>query len=155
MADSDVLIRPVRLTDRDAWEQLWAGYLTFYETRLDAATTAATWHRINGGDLAMGAFVAELNGEPIGFLHYVLHPTTWTTTSACYLEDLFVAADQRGTGAGRRLIEYLVSVARERGWSGIHWITAHDNAVAMRLYDRLATRTQWVRYEIDLDDTRA
>jgi GNAT superfamily N-acetyltransferase len=145
-------VRPLAAGDRAAWEPLWAGYLDFYATELPAATTAATFERLTGDEPAMAGLVAEADGRVVGFLHYVLHPTTWTTGPACYLEDLYVAPEQRGTGAGRALISALVAHARRGGWSGIHWMTAADNATAMHLYDRLATKTSWVRYEIDLDD---
>jgi GNAT superfamily N-acetyltransferase len=145
-----VVIRSVDPGDRSGWEPLWAGYLDFYETQLADEVTAATWRRITGGDDAMGCLVAEDDGDLVGFAHYVLHPTTWTVTSACYLEDLFVAPHLRGGGIGRSLIEALAQRGRDAGWSGIHWLTAHDNHVGMRLYDRVATRTQWVRYELDL-----
>jgi GNAT superfamily N-acetyltransferase len=144
------LIRSVQPGDRSGWAPLWAGYLEFYETRLDDAVTEATWHRITGGDAAMGALVAEDGGGLVGFAHYVLHPTTWTLAPACYLEDLFVAPAQRGTGVGYALIAELTDRGRRAGWSGIHWLTASDNTVGMRLYDRVARRTQWVRYELDL-----
>ena len=143
-------IRPVVRADRLAWEPLWQGYLDFYGTALAPEVTDLTWDRLCGADATMSAFVAEDAGALTGFVHVVVHPTTWTTGPACYLEDLFVRSDQRGQGTGRALIEHLVAVARERGWSGIHWLTAHDNTVGMRLYDRLARRTSWVRYEIDL-----
>ena len=145
-----VTIRPAEAGDRRRWEPLWAGYLTFYETQLDAEVTDATWQRITGGDPAMGCLVAEDGEELVGFTHYVLHPTTWTLAPACYLEDLFVIPERRGTGVGRSLIAALTDRGREAGWSGIHWLTAHDNTVGMRLYDKVATRTQWVRYELDL-----
>ena len=40
------------------------------------------------------------------------------------------------------------ALARERGWSVVRWITAEDNATAQRLYDRHATRTPWVTYDL-------
>ena len=145
-----VEVRAIEPADRAGWEPLWAGYLDFYDTHLHAAVTEATWNRINGGDAAMGALVAVDGGGPVGFAHYVLHPTTWTITPACYLEDLFVAPQQRGGGVGRQLITTLAARGRDAGWSGLHWLTAHDNTAGMRLYDRVARRTQWVRYELDL-----
>ena len=145
-----VAIRPVEAGDRKGWEPLWAGYLTFYETRLDAEVTAATWQRITGGDAAMGALVADDGGALVGMAHFVVHPTTWTLTPACYLEDLFVLPERRGTGVGRSLITALAERGRDAGWSGIHWLTAHDNTQGMRLYDRVAQRTRWVRYELSL-----
>lgn len=143
-------IRSLEARDRTSWEPLWAGYLDFYETHLDAGVTDATWQRITGGDPAMGGLVAEEEGQLVGLAHFVLHPTTWTVSPACYLEDLFVVPQHRGTGVGRGLIAALADRGRQAGWSGIHWLTAHDNTDGMRLYDRVAARTQWVRYELDL-----
>lgn len=143
-------IRSVRSSDREQWEPLWQGYLRFYDTSLPAGVTESTWSRITGGDPAMGCLVAEMDEHVVGFLHWVTHPTTWTTTPACYLEDLYVAEPARGAGVGHALIARLTDIGREMGWSGIHWITAQDNAAGMRLYDRVADRTTWVRYEIDL-----
>lgn len=146
-----ILTRPVEPADRGQWEPLWHGYLDFYETALEPAVTEGTWARITTGDRAVGGLVAAGADELVGLLHYVLHPTTWTRTPACYLEDLFVAPEARGAGVGHALITALTDLARTEGWSSIHWITAHDNAAGMRLYDRVARRTTWVRYEIDLD----
>lgn len=143
-------IRSIEPGDRHGWEPLWAGYLEFYETHVDASVTESTWRRINGGEGSMGALVAAEGERLVGFAHFVLHPTTWTTTHACYLEDLFVDPQVRGTGVGRALITALADRGRKHGWSGIHWLTAHDNTVGMRLYDRVARRTHWVRYELDL-----
>ena len=145
------VVRAVQPDDRQHWQPLWRGYLDFYETVLDPAVTDATWARITKGDPAMRGLVAARDAGLVGLLHYVLHPTTWTTTPACYLEDLFVAPEARGAGVGQALIAALNDMARTEGWSSIHWITAHDNAPGMRLYDRVARRTTWVRYEIDLD----
>ena len=47
--------------------------------------------------------------------------------------------------------EQLIGVAEEaraNGWPVVRWITAEDNARARALYDRVATRTHWVTYEI-------
>jgi hypothetical protein len=30
----------------------------------------------------------------------------------------------------------------------VRWITAADNATAQRLYDRVATKTAWVTYDL-------
>ena len=145
------VVRAVGPGDRRQWEPLWRGYLDFYETALDPEVTDATWSRITTGDPAVGGLVAAGDQGLVGLLHYVLHPTTWTTTAACYLEDLFVAPEARGAGVGHALITALTDMARYEGWSGIHWITGHDNVAGMRLYDRVARRTTWVRYEIDVD----
>ena len=148
--DNDVGIRPLAANDREAWDPLWQGYLTFYEESLSDTITDATWQRLIGDDPSCGGLAATVDDTLIGFAHYLVHPTTWDTRSACYLEDLFVVRSARGTGAGRALVEGLVHLARDKAWTQIHWITHDDNLVAQRLYDRIATRTDWVRYEIDV-----
>jgi GNAT superfamily N-acetyltransferase len=73
----------------------------------------------------------------------------------CYLEDLFVDPVARRSGVGRALIEALAAEGRQAGWRRIYWRTAADNATAQALYDRLARRSGWVTYELDLVDPNA
>ena len=68
---------------------------------------------------------------------------------ACYLQDLFVATEARGTGAGRALIEAVAEAARSAGSTRLYWNTAADNATARLLYDRLARQTL-LRYEFPM-----
>jgi len=68
----------------------------------------------------------------------------------CYLEDLYVAPEARGHGAGRFLIEGLVALGRERSWRRIYCHTHGNNHAARALYDQLAPSTDYVRYDIDL-----
>jgi GNAT superfamily N-acetyltransferase len=56
----------------------------------------------------------------------------------------------RGHGVGRALIEWLAERGRGEGWLRIYWQTAQDNVRAQALYDKLAERTDWLRYELDL-----
>ncbi|MPZ72489.1 MAG: GNAT family N-acetyltransferase [Nitriliruptorales bacterium] len=149
---NDVRVRPLSRADRPAWHPLWLAYLEFYGENLSGDVTDATWARLVGDDASCGGLAAVGGDELVGFLHYLVHPTTWDTRPACYLEDLFVVPSRRGTGAGRALIEALAGVGSVRHWTQIHWTTAADNLVAQRLYDRIARRTDWVRYELDVED---
>src|SRR5688572_22327766 len=115
--DNDVRIRPLAAGDREAWDPLWKGYLTFYEESLSDAITDATWQRLTSGDASCGGLAATVDDELIGFAHYLAHATTWETRPACYLEDLFVARSARGTGAGRALVEALTQLARDNDWT--------------------------------------
>jgi GNAT superfamily N-acetyltransferase len=146
-----VLIRPVRPADERDWRRLWAGYLEFYRQALSPETTAATWRAlIAQARPEMLGRVAELEGRVVGMLNAVIHPNTWFETPVCYLEDLYVDAEQRGRGIGRALIEALAAEGRRAGWRRIYWRTADDNVTAQRLYDGVARRSRWVTYELDL-----
>ena len=51
------------------------------------------------------------DGRLVGIVHYLFHPVTWSIAPRCYLEDLFVSPDARGSGAGRALIEAVYRAA--------------------------------------------
>jgi GNAT superfamily N-acetyltransferase len=148
MADgrSAIVVRPVSADERGAWEPLWKGYQTFYEVALSAETTATTWARLHDPAEPMGVLGAYVDGRLVGIAHYIFHRSCWTVGDYCYLQDLFVAADARGHGAGRALIEAVEKEARSVGASRVHWLTREDNTVARALYDRLAERSGFIQY---------
>jgi hypothetical protein len=46
------------------------------------------------------------------------------------------------------LIQAVGAIAREKGWSVVRWITADNNYRGRGVYDRLATRTMWITYDL-------
>jgi GNAT superfamily N-acetyltransferase len=54
-------------------------------------------------------------------------------------------------GCGRRLIEAVAAVARERGCYRLYWTTKEDNATARSLYDRIARFNGFIRYDYALE----
>ncbi len=146
-----VVIRPVSPDDHANWLDLWNGYLTFYESELDAATTEATFARITSSGSGLYAAIAwDDEGRAVGLVQWLTHPATWTMTNYCYLEDLFVSTDARGAGTGATLIEHVRSWAKEHGSTKVYWLTAETNTVARGLYDRVASRSGLIQYQIQL-----
>lgn len=94
--------------------------------------------------------VAELDGTVIGFTLSLTHEGTWVTSPDCYLEDLFVDQQGRGKGAGRALLDDLISLCRQNGWSRLYWHTAEDNVTARKLYDRYVKSDNHIRYRIEM-----
>jgi GNAT superfamily N-acetyltransferase len=145
MADQ-VVIRPVGEDERAAWEPLWAGYLTFYKATVPAATTDITWKRFHDDAEPMYLLGAYVDGKLTGIVHYLFHRSTWTVGNYCYLQDLFVNADARGHGVGRKLIEAVYEKAKAAGASRVHWLTQFENARAQILYDEVADRSGFMQY---------
>jgi GNAT superfamily N-acetyltransferase len=144
-------IRSVAAGDKDTWFRLWQGYLEFYETVLDPAISESTWRRLlDSNEPIHGLVACDSAGTAIGLVNYVLHANTWTDRPVCYLEDLFVTPDSRGAGAGRALIEAVIDRAKTQGWYRVYWQTKQNNATAQRLYDQIAQRTDWLRYDVML-----
>lgn len=138
-------IRPLTVQDEAAWRPLWRGYLEFYRSTLTEAETADAWRRLLEGDPQFGLAAFD-DGEMLGFVHCLVHATTWSVKGYCYLEDLFAAPEARGRGLGRALIEAVYKVADERGCDRVYWHTQESNATARVLYDRLASLSEFVQY---------
>jgi GNAT superfamily N-acetyltransferase len=137
----------MRSTDRDSWQKLWDGYLRFYRHHLASDVTDATFGRLVDERAQPYGLVAERDGRLAGFAHYLFHPTTWSHRELCYLEDLYVDAAARGAGAGRSLIEAVYQKADQANAAGVYWNTQEFNAEARALYDTLAHRTSFIKYE--------
>jgi ribosomal protein S18 acetylase RimI-like enzyme len=142
------LIRDPKPEDEAAWRRLWAAYVAFYEAQVPDAVTAGTWARLLDPNSGMIGRLAERNGVVVGFTVSVIHPGSWTLQPICYLEDLFVDPRARGHGVGRALIDDLVALARECGWSRLYWHTKASNETARRLYDRYIEADDFVRYRM-------
>lgn len=144
-----VVVRPLRPGDRAAWDPLWLGYQAFYEVALTDAITDGLWRTLCDPSGSIKGLGATLDGELVGIVHYLFHPSTWSRHGYCYLEDLFTAAPARGLGVGAALIAAVAAAARSAGMDKVYWQTHESNAVAQALYDRVARRPGFVIYEID------
>jgi GNAT superfamily N-acetyltransferase len=143
-----VSIRDLSPGDREAWRRLFRAYGVFYETDLADEVLDHVWSALLGG--ALRGFVAEQDGEVVGCAHVRTHVATFSGGEDWYLEDLFVDPAVRATGIGTAILEHLVKIANWEGGGTLRWVTAESNATAQRVYDRLATRTTWVTYEVPL-----
>lgn len=146
MGNQALFVRPLRPDERAAWEPLWNGYLTFYETAVAQDVTDTAWRRMHDPVEPMFGLGAYVDGELVGIVHYLFHRSFWTVGNYCYLQDLFVSEAARGKGAGRALIQAVERAAREAGASRVHWLTKEDNRTARALYDTLADRSGFIQY---------
>jgi GNAT superfamily N-acetyltransferase len=146
----DFRVRAIERGDREQWAPLWGAYLAFYRTAKTAEVTNATWARIFDPLEPVHAVVAERDNDLIGFSHYLFQRSTWFLNPQCYLQDLYVVEDRRGGGVGRALIAAVVAAAKEARAARVYWNTHETNAVAQRLYDKVASRPGFIQYRIEL-----
>lgn len=83
-----------------------------------------------------GIFVAEQDGQPIGYI------TTWQDREAGigHIPNIAIAAEFRGHGLGRTLIEHALDHFREAGLSHAKIETLVQNEVGNHLYRSLGFR---------------
>ena len=140
-------VRPIRPADRAQWGLLWQGYLRFYRQHLPEEQTNTTFARLIETSRQPHGLVAERAGKLVGLVHYLFHPSSWSMTDVCYLEDLYVDPAGRGAGVGRALIEAVYAAADRANVGTVYWLTQEFNAEGRALYDTLARRTSFIRYE--------
>lgn len=146
-------VRPPVPADFDTWSRLYADYARFYGNDQTAEARERVWSWI--GDPAHhvdALLLVDEAGQPVGFAHYRPFARPLAASTGCYLEDLYVAPAHRGGGGASALLAELRRLARANGWSVVRWITADDNYRARTLYDRVATRTGWITYDMAPDE---
>lgn len=144
----NVRVRPLRETDKADWQRLYDGYHSFYDRPdLPQEFFDTGFARLISGDARdYHALVAEGDDGLLGLAHYVFHPHMWYPEGACYLQDLFTSEQARGRGVGRALIEGVYAAADGAGVPRVYWLTQEFNYAGRMLYDRIGTRTPFIRY---------
>ena len=151
---ADIIITPLGPQDRARWAELWRGYLDCYHTELPLEIYDHTWQRLIAQESpirGLGARVGSDTAPVVGITHYLFHAHAWMTREVCYLQDLFVDAPARRHSCGRKLIEAVAAIARERGCARLYWTTKEDNLPARSLYDRIARFNGFIRYDYTLE----
>ncbi|WP_339529724.1 GNAT family N-acetyltransferase [Pseudomonas mucidolens] len=143
---SPIEIRPVTAVDHAAWLPLWQAYLRFYNTELSDAVSISTWQRMLDASEPTYSALAWRAGKAVGMVNFIYHRSNWSIERSCYLQDLFVGQEQRGTGIGRQLIEFVYATAKADGCGKVHWLTHESNATAIQLYERIAERPGLIQF---------
>ena len=142
-----MIIREIEKRDYDEWRALWESYLAFYNTTVTQDVYELTFRRLIGRQTSQQmAFLAEKDDQLVGLVHYIRHPHNWKLEHVIYLQDLFALPEVRGQGVGRALIEAVYDAADKMGCPSVYWLTQENNETARRLYDRVATVSDFIKY---------
>ena len=146
------VVEPPTRADYDSWRQLYRGYAEFYEINQTDEQAATVWSWIHDPQHEVRALVVRHDGgAPVGLAHYRPFARPLRGSSGCFLDDLFVADSQRGSGAVDALLAALRRIAASEGWDTVRWITADNNYRARSKYDQIATRSMWITYDMAPD----
>jgi GNAT superfamily N-acetyltransferase len=151
------LVRPVRNDEFEAWSRLFRGYAAFYNRPTSDDHQRQIWGWIHTDHMieALVAAPVDSDGGETGEIQGLAHLREWVRpllgVKCGYLDDLFVDPAHRGSGAVDALYGAMRQFAVEHGWSMIRWTTADDNYRARAVYDKLATRTTWITYDMSIE----
>jgi GNAT superfamily N-acetyltransferase len=151
MTSPSFTVEPPRAEDAAVWRELYRAYADFYQEAVTDSQLDLVWSWITDPDHDVKALLArDASGNVVGLAHYRPYFRPLAAAVAGHLDDLFVTPSARGSGVVDALLEALRTVARQRGWSKIRWITADDNHRARSKYDQVAERTMWVIYDMQV-----
>ena len=147
-------VRPVQTDEFEPWTRLFRGYADFYDWPTSDEHQRQIWGWIHD-DHSIEALVAvavDEQGLEIGEPQGLAHLREWVRplrgVTSGYLDDLYVEPSTRGTGVVEALFAEINRLALERDWAVVRWTTADDNYRARAVYDRRATRTTWITYDM-------
>ena len=132
---AQVSTRLANTGDLEAVAALFDGYRVFYGKPSDTdGAKAFLGARMCAGDSTI--IVAEQDGGIIGFTQLYPSFTSVGMAPILILNDLFVAAEHRGSGAAQALLTAATGHAHEAGAVRLALNTQKDNATARRLYEK-------------------
>lgn len=144
---TDIDIAPLGPGDRAEWDRLWRAYLAFYGADVTPEIADLTFRRYTDPDRRdMNAWIARIGGQAVGIVNTIAHAHGWRAEDVTYLQDLYTLPEARGKGVARALIETVYADADAAGRPSVYWMTQEGNAAARRLYDRIAVKTDFIKY---------
>jgi GNAT superfamily N-acetyltransferase len=134
--------------------------LAEFEREPDAvkATPEMLHDALFGPDAVASALLAlDDDGESVGFALWYRSFSTWEGMPGLYLEDLYVAENQRGSGLGVKLLSALARIVVHRGWTRLEWSVLRWNSEAIAFYDSLTARPldDWLTYRLENEMLRS
>ena len=90
-------------------------------------------------------FIAEDDGEAVGFLHLTTADDYYSASETAHVADVVVAPAASGRGVGAALLGYAEEWARKRGFAMLTLNVFIANHGARNLYARLGFQEEWIR----------
>jgi ribosomal protein S18 acetylase RimI-like enzyme len=147
-------VRPVKTDEFEPWSQLFRGYCDFYSQPTSDEHQRQIWNWIHDEKSVEALVAVEVNDDevevdvPRGLAHLREWIRPLRGSVGGYLDDLFVDPSHRGSGAVDALFDAINDIAVAREWSVVRWTTAEDNVRAQAAYNKVASRTSWVTYDM-------
>lgn len=129
--------------------------LAEYEKLKDTvvATEELLREHIFGKNAVAECVIGYYNNIPVAFALYFRNFSTFVGKPGLYLEDLFVLPEYRGNGFGKKMLIYLIKLAKERGYGRFEWSVLDWNEPAKEFYTKLGAKlmSEWQIFRITED----
>ena len=154
---SDLHIRPATLEDTDQILRFIRDLAIYEKAEHEVLATPEHIQRtLFCTEPKVHGLMCLAGDRPVGFAVYFFNYSTWQGRHGLYLEDLYVAPEQRGGGAGKALLRHLARIALDNDCGRFEWSVLDWNAPSIAFYESLGAEAQseWVRYRLTGDALR-
>jgi GNAT superfamily N-acetyltransferase len=109
-----------------------------------------------GDDKIFDVFVADVDGEVIGFALYYMKYSTWKGRCV-FLEDLIISEAYRGKGVGAKLFERLMLTCKELQVKRMEWQVIDWNEPGINFYKKYDANFdgEWFNCKFTYDQLQA
>ena len=137
--DRNILIRQLRRKDHPAWLPLWQAN---NDSNLSRKQTDETWKKLTTKSDPIFGLGLWLDGALIGILHYSLHPVTARASDVCFMQDIFIAPEQRRQGLAKIFLGELFVLAKAKDWAWVYWFALDSDQGAQALYKKIGVKME-------------
>lgn len=133
----NILIRPIQLSDNPVLAKIIKDTMAeFSVNRPNTVFTDPTTDHLYELFQKKNSFynVVEVDGKIVG--GGGIYPTDGLDTDTCELVKMWLAAEARGIGLGKMLIEKCIQLAKESGFKNIYLETMPELKQAMKVYEK-------------------
>jgi len=110
-----ISVRPISNTDYEAWCTLYLAYAEFYQVTQTKEMRDQVWSWLHETNHEVNGLIALDNeGNAVGLAHYRPFSRPLSASTGGFIDDLFVTPSARGNEIGKRLIEAVAQIGREK-----------------------------------------
>jgi GNAT superfamily N-acetyltransferase len=137
--DKNLSVRQLRRKDHTAWLPLWQAN---NDNQLPRQQADGTWKKITTKSDPLFGLGLWLDGALIGILQYSLHAVTARTTDVCFMQDIFIAPEQRRQGFAKIFLGELFVLAKAKDWAWVYWFALESDQAAQTLYKKIGVKME-------------
>jgi GNAT superfamily N-acetyltransferase len=95
--------------------------------------------------------IAEVDGNPIGFMLYFFSYSTFWGRANLYLEDLFIDEAYRHQGYGKLMFKALAKIAVKNECKRIDWMCLDWNQKSIEFYQSIGAKplNEWITFRLE------
>jgi GNAT superfamily N-acetyltransferase len=146
-----ILIRKAKKSDLPAIGKLLAELIEAMDDTegLDIRIAMETCRSLSK-DAGSHLLVAEIEGSPVGFINFTVRQTILHRGPSALIDELVVAKEYRGKGAGKQLVLAAIEKCRQLGCCEVEVSTEKTNVEARKFYKKCGLEERGMLFEVDL-----